>query len=564
MARVTLSAGPDRGAVAPFRRSECRSAASSRIRTLASTGVLSLALAVASCSRTPVSETPERPIQRQDSSNRLRGALPSLPEAPAPGLRASDVGDGAPGQIETVVSDIAIESGVRRELESVQGVAQHRIDVASQQGIVTLAGTVGSAGARASVLERVLEVNGVRAAVSALEVDPKVVSDAEIAGQVESRLKYHPLIAHQSLRATVKDGVVELQGSLRSLAEREVAKQAAESVPGVRAVDNRITLTQVEESSDQALAAEVSRRLAGDARLLGAQIAVRVTHGVVFLSGQVMSDFERRLSRELSWTPSAHAVYDDALSVIETRDHLRDADALAPDDAAVTRALADALRVDSRVLPGSVQVRTENGLVTLDGTVLSADAREAAEQNALYTFGARAVRNRIRVAPARSFSTTELPDPVIQRNVGDRLKAHPGITSRRMRVSVDDGRVFLSGNADSSYESDRAEGVSQHVRGVVGVVNRLQIQEEEKAAREDRDILREIELNFLRDPRIDPELVQVQVRRGVVTLRGRVPDFATLDAVLENVFKVLPLGLENELEVTRRPVPARKPPSAPK
>jgi osmotically-inducible protein OsmY len=497
------------------------------------------ALPIAGCSRTPA------PVSSWSAAQ-----ISGKPEPrKAPSARRDDVPARLTLASDRRIPDAWIVTGVRRELEPLAGVAQHRLDVASEGGIVTLAGTVSTPLARSLVVERSLAVDGVRAIVNRLEIAADESSDLEISAQVGRRLRYDPVTEHQPLRIEVNEGVVRLEGSLRTLAERKIAERAAQSVPGVRAVDNHIVLTAVTSEPDDRIAEEIARRLTQDRALYQSQVAVRASGGSVFLTGEVKSAFERRALREFAWLPGVHAVYDDGVRVVPTREHLRDPALPAPDDAAVTRAVMDSLRIDPRLLGSSVEISTVGGTVTLEGVVADPLSRSAAEQNALSTFGARAVQNNIQVEPA-----DPVPDAVIERRVGERLGGHPGITKDGIRVFVEDGWVLLSGNADSAYERNRAEGTTSRVKGVMGVVNRLQIQpDSELVRRDDLTVRAEIRQRLARDPRVGPDLVEVDVKDGIATLRGRVHDYGVFDAVLEDVFSALPRGVDNRLEVTTPP-----------
>jgi osmotically-inducible protein OsmY len=453
------------------------------------------------------------------------------------------------------IPDAWIVTGVRRELERLAGVSQHRLDVASDGGIVTLAGSVSTPLARERVVERALGVDGVRAIVNRMEIAADDASDLDISAQVGRRLRYDPVTEHHALRIRVEEGVVRLDGSLRTIAERKIAERAAESVRGVRAVDNHIVLTAVAPEPDDTIAEEIARRLARNRGLRNAQVAVRANGGSVFLTGEVKSAFERRALREVAWLPGVHAVYDDGVRVVPTREHLRDPGAPAPDDAAITRAAMDAMRLDPRLMGSSIEITTEGGKVTLEGVVSDPISRSAAEQNALSTLGARAVENHIQVEPENP-----VPDAVLSRRVGERLGGHPGITEDGIRVFVEDGWVLLSGNADSAYERNRAEGTSSTVKGVVGVVNRLQVQPDSaRTTRDDATIRAQIQQKLASDPRVGPRLVEVDVTDGIATLRGRVRDYDVYDAVLEDVFGALPRGVDNRLEVTTHPPGRREP-----
>lgn len=513
--------------------------------------LLALALAVVACGRQPVPTTPthdagrapvpsrsDHPAALELASSRDASRAQVAPRSPVEDDRASST------------PDTSIVAFVRREIEDIDGLAQHRIAVASERGVVTLFGTAATPLARSLLVQRVLALRGVRAVVNRLDVVNDEATDRQIAALVERRLAYDPITAHQALRVSVEHGVVRLQGSLRGAAERDLVTAATLAVPGVRAVENEIVLTVVENVSDDAIAEEAAQRLARDARLVGAQIGVRATGGFVFLSGEVKSEFERRAAREAAWGPGVRAVYAADVNVVRTREHLRDPANGTPEDSAITRALIDALHVDPRLGASALEVSTHEGRVVLEGWVQAEESRAAAEQNARNTFGAREVDNRIRVESRR-----EVSDKVLSRRVGDRLSKHPGITPEGIQVFVNDGWVLLSGDADSAYERSRAEGTSASVQGVLGVVNRLQVRpDREWVVRDDAAIRRDVERGLASDPRLTPAVlragrVRFEVRDGVVTLEGRLRDYATHDALLENVFEALPRGVDNRLEV---------------
>jgi osmotically-inducible protein OsmY len=289
-----------------------------------------------SCSQPPVSPPQVQAAESESASGEASRSpndpsMPALPESPAPGFRASDTPvSEAPGQTATAtLDDVAIVTGIRRELDLVAGVAQHRVEVASAEGNVWITGSVASATARTTVLKRAAQVAGVKSTVSELEVVPEETSDQRIVEEVEQRLN-EGARASQLVRVSSKGGVVKLSGSLPTHADRVRAREAAEVVPGVRVVDNAIVLTQVLPAPDDDIAADAVHRLSDERRLRGAQLAVRVSGGTVFLSGEVKSDFERRLAREVVWTPSVHAVYDDELRVVRGREHLRERPATRP------------------------------------------------------------------------------------------------------------------------------------------------------------------------------------------------------------------------------------------
>ena len=65
---------------------------------------------------------------------------------------------------------------------------------------------------------------------------PEPLSDAAIRQQLDAELERQTWIARHAVETTVEDGVVSLQGTVRSKDERQALHVAAENIPGVRQV----------------------------------------------------------------------------------------------------------------------------------------------------------------------------------------------------------------------------------------------------------------------------------------------------------------------------------------
>jgi predicted transcriptional regulator len=85
--------------------------------------------------------------------------------------------------------------------------------------------------------------------VQALATAPKGLeihlSDAGIRDKLLSHLYREPWSHTSQLNVTVHDGVVDVWGICHSDAEREAVRVAAENIPGVRAVNNYLSMPPV-------------------------------------------------------------------------------------------------------------------------------------------------------------------------------------------------------------------------------------------------------------------------------------------------------------------------------
>jgi CBS domain-containing protein len=77
------------------------------------------------------------------------------------------------------------------------------------------------------------------------ESEPGTTSDSVIREKVMARFNSERWTTFSTLNATVQGGTVELWGVVGSEAEKEAARVAAETVPGVYAVENNVIVRQV-------------------------------------------------------------------------------------------------------------------------------------------------------------------------------------------------------------------------------------------------------------------------------------------------------------------------------
>jgi osmotically-inducible protein OsmY len=94
---------------------------------------------------------------------------------------------------------------------------------------------------REAAADAVRNLMGVKGLTNQIGVKAQV-SKAEVKSMIEAALKRSAVVDASRISVqTEGDGVI-LRGAVRSWSEREEAQQAAWRAPGVRSVDNRITI----------------------------------------------------------------------------------------------------------------------------------------------------------------------------------------------------------------------------------------------------------------------------------------------------------------------------------
>ena len=118
-------------------------------------------------------------------------------------------------------------------------VVAEQIKVVVRNGWITLEGEVEWEYQRLAA-ERA--VKGLKGVSNTIQVKPRVPA-TEIKRRIEEAFRRSAEIDANRITVEVHDGEVILKGAVRSWAERQEAERAAWAAPGVRRVDNQITIS---------------------------------------------------------------------------------------------------------------------------------------------------------------------------------------------------------------------------------------------------------------------------------------------------------------------------------
>jgi osmotically-inducible protein OsmY len=119
-----------------------------------------------------------------------------------------------------------------------------RIKVTVSKGWISLAGTVEWNYQRVAAENAVRHLIGVKGVSNLIEVKPQV-SKGEVKAAIEAALKRSAELDASRITVETDGDRVILRGTVRSWAERNEAERAAWKAPGVRMVDNRITVGDI-------------------------------------------------------------------------------------------------------------------------------------------------------------------------------------------------------------------------------------------------------------------------------------------------------------------------------
>jgi osmotically-inducible protein OsmY len=120
-------------------------------------------------------------------------------------------------------------------------VPSDRIKVKVSKGWITLEGNVEWQYQKAAAEKAVRFLIGVKGVSNLIEVKPQV-STTVVKSAIEAALKRSAEVDANRITVETHGDKVTLRGCVRSRFEREEAERAAWAAPGVRSVDNRITI----------------------------------------------------------------------------------------------------------------------------------------------------------------------------------------------------------------------------------------------------------------------------------------------------------------------------------
>lgn len=146
------------------------------------------------------------------------------------------------------------------------------------------------------------------------------------------------------------------------------------------------------------------------------------------------------------------------------------------DDSTITARVKAALIDDKNIRSSDISVKTENKVVTLSGSVDSAEQKDLAVNAAKTVKGVTTVNDQLNVVAEKSASLEGYAgDTAITSQVKAKLLADDIVPSRKVTVETRDGTVHLSGTVDSRQQADRTADIAKAVSGVKNVENNLSV-----------------------------------------------------------------------------------------
>lgn len=219
-----------------------------------------------------------------------------------------------------------------------------------------------------------------------------------------------------------------------------------------------------------------------------------------------------------------------------------DAATTSLDDVRQESQIATSYALNPYLRANELKVTVQNGKAILTGKVDEKISKELASEIARGVSGITDVDNQIIVEanylPHFGYGGfgDKIDDASISAAIRSKLQWNKDVDSVGTDVSTKNGRVTLTGNADSQAAKDIANRLAMNTRGVTSVTNNLKIQSnpmsaDEKAQSKTADeshnisdswITAKVKSSFMYSSNINGGDIDVSTNNGVVTLTGKV------------------------------------------
>ena len=175
----------------------------------------------------------------------------------------------------------------------------------------------------------------------------------------------------------------------------------------------------------------------------------------------------------------------------------------------------NAIKWEPLLHAAEIGVTAKDGVVSLTGVVDSYTKKMEAENAAKKVIGVKAVVEKIEV---KFPSTWSKSNAEIANEVLIALNSNWSVPKDKVTVKVEDGWVTLEGDLPWNYQKEAAKSAVNHLMGVKGVSNNINIKSESHDVIEKKDVENAIGRSWS----VDDNDIHVSVSGTTVTLTGTV------------------------------------------
>jgi osmotically-inducible protein OsmY len=231
--------------------------------------------------------------------------------------------------------------------------------------------------------------------VRASDTDDRIESSAKKSYVFKTYLK------DDSIKVESKSGAVILTGTVADSSQRSLAGDTVESLPGVKSVDNQLTIKgdRPAEHSDTWISWKVKSALLFHRNVSASGTKVYVKDGIVTLSGEASSLAQKELTTEYAKDiDNVKEVHNDMTVAKTSATPAVETTGEKIDDASVTAQVKASLLAHRSTSAVKTKVSTTEGVVTLSGIAKNAAEKSLVTKLVTDVNGVSSVINNMTIA----------------------------------------------------------------------------------------------------------------------------------------------------------------------
>lgn len=227
--------------------------------------------------------------------------------------------------------------------------------------------------------------------------------DGKIEKAFKSSQAYRTQLMDADITVGSDAGVVTLKGEVENEKQKQIAEETARGISGVQRVENLLEIAKPPTDEWIATAVRGSLLMHKHVSLIDTQVEVK--EAIVTLTGLAANDAEKALAAQYAADVKGVKQVENNIKVVASGDAPAKPDRSLSekiDDATITARLKFALSVHRATSALRTEVKTENGVVTLQGEAKNPAEKVLVTKLAMNIAGVRDVRNEMVIKTSSS------------------------------------------------------------------------------------------------------------------------------------------------------------------